>query len=136
MEFSGLISFGAAASASVAEAREPEKLVPPPESPPRSLLTYDDGAGGTARTTGLITRKGDLGVLRPRGILQQEDSAEIGAASDASEAATPPRGHGHGDGHAHGLACSHCSGSSAGSSAPICRGFGEHRRFLLWLALG
>ena len=129
MEFSGLISFGAAASASVAEAREPEKLVPPPESPPRSLLTYDDGAGGTARTTGLITRKGDLGVLRPRGILQQEDS-------DASEAApaTPPRGHGHGDGHAHDLACSHCSGSSA--EAPICRGFGEHRRFLLWLALG
>ena len=129
MEFSGLISFGAAGSASVAEAREPEKLVPPPESPPRSLLTYDDGAGGTARTTGLITRKGDLGVLRPRGILQQEDS-------DASEAApaTPPRGHGHGDGHAHDLACSHCSGSSA--EAPICRGFGEHRRFLLWLALG
>ena len=129
MEFSGLISFGTAASASVAEAREPEKLVPPPQSPPRSLLTYDDGAGGTARTTGLITRKGDLGVLRPRGILQQEDS-------DASEAApaTPPRGHGHGDGHAHGLACSHCSGSSA--EAPICRGFGEHRRFLLWLALG
>ena len=122
MEFSGLISFGTAASASLAEAREPEKLVPPPQSPPRSLLTYDDGAGGTARTTGLITRKGDLGVLRPRGILQQEDS-------EASEAA--PRS---GDGHAHDLACSHCSGSSA--EAPICRGFGEHRRFLLWLALG
>ena len=129
MEFSGLISFGAAAAGASAEAREPEKLVPPPQSPPRSLLTYDDGAGGTARTTGLITRKGDLGVLRPRGILQQEDS-------DASEAApaTPPRsGHGHGDGHAHDLACSHCSGSSA--EAPVCRGFGEHRPFLLRLPL-
>ena len=109
MEFSGLISFGAAAAGASAEARE--KLVPPPQSPPRSLLTYDDGAGGTARTTGLITRKGDLGVLRPRGILQQEEASEAAPA-------TPPRsGHGHGDG----LACSHCSGSSA--EAPVCRGF-------------